>query len=61
MGNFANNCNGELDYCVLEDPPYCLHQWYSTWGRRTPGVMRRQIRGKTNLKKINIKQDPSYH
>ena len=29
-----------------------LGQWYSTWGTRTPGGMRRHLRGYVKLKKI---------
>jgi hypothetical protein len=31
-----------------------LEQWYSTWGTRTPGGMRRYLRGYVKFKKINI-------
>jgi hypothetical protein len=54
-------------YCILSTNssrfnfirinPFSLEQWYSTWGKRTPGGMRRHLRGYVKLKKYILFHD----
>ena len=40
-----------VNHRVNSGCPYCVDQWYSTWGTRTPGGSRRHHRGHVKLKK----------